>query len=55
MVSTAARERGRMRWCDGAGNACKGTNDCKGEGFVDVSSADACLKKGGKVVEPKKM
>ena len=42
-----------MRWCDGR-DACKGKNDCKGKGFVDDSSADACLKKGGKVVEPKR-
>ena len=41
--------------CTGAENACKGKNDCKGKGFVDVSSADECMKKGGKVVEPKKM
>jgi len=25
------------------------------QGFVAALSADACLKKGGKVVEPKKM
>jgi hypothetical protein len=41
--------------CAGADNACKGKNGCKGKGFVDVSSADECAKKGGKVVEPKKM
>jgi hypothetical protein len=27
----------------------------KGKGFVDVSSAEECVKKGGKVIEPKKM
>ncbi len=41
--------------CAGASNACKAQNACKGKGFVDVSSADECVKKGGKVVEPKKM
>jgi hypothetical protein len=41
--------------CAGAGNSCKGKNACKGKGFVDLSSADECVKKGGKVVEPKKM
>ncbi|MBI3770120.1 MAG: hypothetical protein HY271_16730 [Deltaproteobacteria bacterium] len=41
--------------CAGADNSCKGKNGCKGKGFVKVSSADECVKKGGKVVEPKKM
>lgn len=41
--------------CAGATNACKAKNSCKGKGWVDVSSADECVKKGGKVVEPKKM
>lgn len=41
--------------CAGAGNACKAQNECKGKGIVDVSSAEECVKKGGKVVEPKKM
>ena len=41
--------------CAGADNSCKGKNECKGKGFVKVSSADECVKKGGKVVEPKKM
>jgi hypothetical protein len=41
--------------CAGADNSCKGKNACKGKGFVDLSSADECVKKGGKVVEPKKM
>ena len=41
--------------CAGASNSCKGKNECKGKGFVNVSSADECAKKGGKVVEPKKM
>ena len=41
--------------CAGAENTCKGKNACKGKGFVDVSSADECVKKGGKVIEPKKM
>lgn len=36
--------------CAGAGNACKGKNACKGQGFVDVSSAEECTEKGGKVV-----
>ena len=40
--------------CAGAENACKGKNTCKGKGFVDLSSADECVKKGGKVIEPKK-
>jgi hypothetical protein len=41
--------------CAGAENACKGKNECKGKGYVDVSSAEECTKKGGKVIEPKKM
>ena len=41
--------------CAGAHNSCKAQNECKGKGFVDVSSAEECVKKGGKVVEPKKM
>jgi hypothetical protein len=41
--------------CAGAENTCKGKNGCKGKGFVDVSSAEECVKKGGKVIEPKKM
>jgi len=41
--------------CAGANNSCKGKNDCKGKSFVNVSSADECTKKGGKVIEPKKM
>jgi uncharacterized membrane protein len=36
------------------GNACAGKNACKGQGVVDVSSAEECAKKGGKVVESKK-
>lgn len=41
--------------CAGAANACKAQNECKGKGYVDVSSAEECIKKGGKVIEPKKM
>jgi hypothetical protein len=41
--------------CAGAENACKAQNACKGKGYVDVSSAEECIKKGGKVLEPKKM
>ena len=41
--------------CAGAHNSCKAQNECKGKGFVDVSSADECVKKGGTVVDPKKM
>jgi len=41
--------------CAGAENACKAQNSCKGKGYVDVSSAGECIKKGGKVIEPKKM
>lgn len=40
--------------CAGAENGCKGKNACKGKGFVDMSSAEDCVKKGGKVVESKK-
>ena len=40
--------------CAGAGNSCAGQNACKGKGVVDMSKED-CQKKGGKVVEPKKM
>jgi hypothetical protein len=36
--------------CAGAGNSCAGKNACKGKGVTDVSSADECTKKGGKVV-----
>ena len=38
--------------CAGAGNSCAGMNSCKGKGVLDMSKED-CLKKGGKVVEPK--
>ena len=41
--------------CASAHNECKGKNTCKGKGYVDLSSADECVKKGGKVIEPKKM
>jgi hypothetical protein len=41
--------------CAGADNSCKGKNGCKGKGFTNVGNADECVKKGGKVVEPKKM
>ena len=41
--------------CAGAENSCKGKNACKGKGYVNLSSADECVKKGGKVIEPKKM
>ncbi|MBI3767236.1 MAG: hypothetical protein HY271_01945 [Deltaproteobacteria bacterium] len=41
--------------CAGASNACKAKNECKGKGWVETSSAAECLKKDGKVVEPKKM
>jgi len=41
--------------CAGADNACKAQNSCKGKGFVDVSSAEECVKQGGKVVEGSKM
>lgn len=41
--------------CAGAANACKAQNECKGKGYVDVSSAEECAEKGGKVIEPKKM
>lgn len=37
--------------CAGADNACKAKNSCKGKGFVDVSSAEECSKKGGTVVQ----
>jgi hypothetical protein len=40
--------------CAGAENACKAQNACKGKGFVDVSSAEECIKKGGKVIAPEK-
>jgi hypothetical protein len=40
--------------CAGATNSCKGQNACKGQGFLNMSSAEECLKKGGKVIEPKK-
>jgi hypothetical protein len=50
-ASTLVRAKGAAR----EDNSCKGKNACKGKGFVDLSSADECVKKGGKVVEPKKM
>lgn len=40
--------------CAGANNSCKGKNACKGQGFINLSSADECMKKGGKIIEPKK-
>jgi hypothetical protein len=36
--------------CHSAKNACKGQNSCKGEGRVDVASADDCTSKGGTVM-----
>jgi hypothetical protein len=39
--------------CAGAENACKAKNACKGQGWVETSSAEECVKKGGKVVPPK--
>ena len=36
--------------CAGASNACKAQNECKGKGYVDVSSAEKCAKAGGKVI-----
>ena len=39
--------------CAGAGNSCAGQNSCKGKGWIE-SSKDDCMKKGGKVLEPKK-
>ena len=39
--------------CAGAGNSCAGQNSCKGKGWVETSKDD-CMKKGGKVLEPKK-
>ncbi len=41
--------------CAGAENSCKGKNECKGKGYVGTSSADECVKKGGKVIEAPKM
>jgi uncharacterized membrane protein len=38
--------------CAGAGNSCAGQNSCKGKGWIETSK-DECLKKGGKVLEPK--
>jgi hypothetical protein len=40
--------------CAGAENACKAQNACKGKGYVDVSSAEECIKKGGKILAPEK-
>ncbi|HWP67007.1 MAG TPA: hypothetical protein VNO26_13995 [Candidatus Limnocylindria bacterium] len=37
--------------CAGAENACKAQNACKGKGFVEVSSAEECARRGGKVVQ----
>ncbi len=39
--------------CKGQGACASAENSCKGKGFVDVSSADECAKKGGKVIEAK--
>jgi hypothetical protein len=38
--------------CAGAGNSCAGQNSCKGKGVLDMSKED-CVKKGGKVLQPK--
>ena len=38
--------------CSGPGHACGGQNACKGQGHSKVSKEE-CLKKGGKIVEPK--
>lgn len=40
--------------CAGAENACKAKNACKGKGWVETASAEECIRKGGKVVEPQK-
>lgn len=37
--------------CKSASNSCKGQNACKGKGWISVSSAEKCTKKGGTVVQ----
>lgn len=39
--------------CAGATNACKAQNECKGKGWVETSSAEECVQKGGTVVAQK--
>ena len=39
--------------CAGAENACKAQNECKGKGWVETSSEQECIEKGGKVVAQK--
>ena len=33
--------------CKSAQNDCKGQNACKGKGFVETSSSQECMQKGG--------
>ncbi len=36
---------------DGSMHDCAGKNSCKGEGFIEVESEQACTSKGGKVIQ----
>jgi uncharacterized membrane protein len=40
--------------CASAKNDCKGHNACKGQGWTQMSSAQECTSKGGKVMTDSK-
>jgi hypothetical protein len=42
--------KGECAAMDGS-HGCAGKNSCKGKGWVSVSSAEECKKKGGTVIE----
>lgn len=37
--------------CGGKGHSCAGKNACKGQGYLEVSSKEECVKKGGRLTE----
>jgi hypothetical protein len=50
----SCKGHGACASADGS-HACAGKNECKGKGWVKAKTAEECTKKGGKVVEEKKM
>ena len=54
-ATDASKVEGANKDAQAAGDkcSCKGKNECKGKGFVDMSSAEECKKAGGKVVAEK--
>ncbi len=39
--------------CMTADNSCKGQSSCKGMGFLNMSSKEECVEKGGKIKDEK--